>query len=30
MEANIVKTLATEYTYAAAQMLQNLLGAKRF
>lgn len=30
MEANIVKTLATEYTYAAAQMLQKLLGAKGF
>ena len=30
MEANIIKTLATEYTYAAAQMLQKLLGAKGF
>lgn len=30
MEANITKTLATEYTYAAAQMLQKLLGAKGF
>lgn len=30
MEANIVKTLATEYTYEAAQMLQKLLGAKGF
>lgn len=30
MEANIIKTLATEYTYDAAQMLQKLLGAKGF
>ena len=30
MEANIIKTLATEYTYEAAQMLQKLLGAKGF
>lgn len=30
MEANIIKTLATEYTYAAAQTLQKLLGAKGF
>ncbi|WP_411710845.1 acyl-CoA dehydrogenase family protein [Neisseria chenwenguii] len=30
MEANIIKTLATEFTYDAAQMLQKLLGAKGF
>ncbi|WP_373761659.1 acyl-CoA dehydrogenase family protein [Neisseria dentiae] len=30
MEANIIKTLATEYTYGAAQILQKLLGAKGF
>lgn len=30
MEANIIKTLATEYTYNAAQKLQKLLGAKGF
>lgn len=30
MEANIVKTLSTDYTYAAAQTLQKLLGAKGF
>lgn len=30
MEANIIKTLSTEYTYDAAQMLQKLLGAKGF
>lgn len=30
IEANIIKTLATEYTYFAAQKLQKLLGAKGF
>ena len=30
MEANILKTLATEYTYKAAQIAQKLLGAKGF
>lgn len=30
MEANIIKTLSTEYTYDAAQILQKLLGAKGF
>ena len=30
MEANIIKSLATEYTYRSAQIAQKLLGAKGF
>ncbi len=30
MEANIIKSLATEYTYKSAQIAQKLLGAKGF
>ncbi|MCP2040269.1 alkylation response protein AidB-like acyl-CoA dehydrogenase [Neisseria sp. HSC-16F19] len=30
LEANVIKALATEYTYAAAQTAQKLLGAKGF
>ena len=30
MEANIIKSLATEYTYKASRIAQKLLGAKGF